>query len=108
MSGDGKSLLYVGTDGNGVHFVSTDKKKVVRSMRHETGKDETLRSNSVYSVLVDKEGLTLGRILSAGLDYTLYQSGLFSTYTYAPFFRFQRYASTCTCYQRERETDWIS
>ena len=31
-------------------FVSTDKKKVVRSMRHETGKDETLRSNSVYSV----------------------------------------------------------
>ena len=50
LSGDGKSLLYVGTDGNGVHFVSTDKKKVVRSMRHETGKDETLRSNSVYSV----------------------------------------------------------
>ena len=67
LSGDGKSLLYVGTDGNGVHFVSTDKKKVVRSMRHETGKDETLRSNSVYSVLVDKEGLILGRILSAGV-----------------------------------------
>ncbi len=86
LSGDGKSLLYVGTDGNGVHFVSTDKKKVVRSMRHETGKDETLRSNSVYSVLVDKEGLIWVGFYQLGLDYTLYQSGLFSTYTYAPFF----------------------
>lgn len=28
LSGDGKSLLYVGTDGNGVHFVSTDKRKL--------------------------------------------------------------------------------
>ena len=86
LSGDEKSLLYVGTDGNGVHFVSTDKKKVVRSMRHETGKDETLRSNSVYSVLVDKEGLIWVGFYQLGLDYTLYQSGLFSTYTYAPFF----------------------
>lgn len=85
LSGDGKSLLYVGTDGNGVHFVSTDKKKVVRSMRHETGKDETLRSNSVYSVLVDKEGLIWVGFYQLGLDYTLYQNGLFSTYTYAPF-----------------------
>lgn len=86
LSGDGKSLLYVGTDGNGVHFVSTDKKKIIRSMRHETGKDETLRSNSVYSVLVDKEGLIWVGFYQLGLDYTLYQSGLFSTYTYAPFF----------------------
>ena len=57
LSSDGRSLLYVGTDGNGVHFVSTDKKKIIRSMRHETGKDESLRSNSVYSVLVDRDGL---------------------------------------------------
>ena len=55
-------------------------------MRHETGKDETLRSNSVYSVLVDKEGLIWVGFYQLGLDYTLYQSGLFSTYTYAPFF----------------------
>ena len=64
----------MGTDGNGVHFVSTGKKKVVRSMRHETGKDETLRSNSVYSVLVDKEGLIWVGFYQLGLDYTLYQS----------------------------------
>ena len=86
LSSDGKSILYVGTDGNGVHFVSTDKKKIVRSMRHETGKDESLRSNSVYSVLVDREGLIWVGFYQLGLDYTLYQSGLFSTYTYAPYF----------------------
>ena len=68
LSGDGKSLLYVGTDGNGVHFVSTDKKKVVRSMRHETGKDETWRSKSVYSVLVDKEGLIWVGFYQLGLE----------------------------------------
>lgn len=86
LSSDGKSMLYVGTDGNGVHFVSTDKKKIVRSMLHETGKDETLRSNSVYSVLVDRDGLIWVGFYQLGLDYTLYQSGLFSTYTYSPFF----------------------
>lgn len=86
LSSDGRSLLYVGTDGNGVHFVSTDKKKIIRSMRHETGKDDTLRSNSVYSVLVDRDGLIWVGFYQQGLDYTLYQSGLFSTYTYSPFF----------------------
>lgn len=85
LSSDGRSLLYVGTDGNGVHFVSTDKKKIIRSMRHETGKDDTLRSNSVYSVLVDRDGLIWVGFYQQGLDYTLYQSGLFSTYTYSPF-----------------------
>lgn len=86
LSSDGKDLLYVGTDGNGVHFVSADKKQIVRSLRHETGKDESLRSNSVYSVLVDGEGLVWVGFYQLGLDYTLYQSGLFSTYAYAPFF----------------------
>lgn len=86
LSGDGKSMLYVGTDGNGVHFVSTDKKKIIRSLRHETGKDESLRSNSVYAVLVDRDGLIWVGFYQLGLDYTLYQSGVFSTYAYAPFF----------------------
>lgn len=86
LSSDGKSMLYVGTDGNGVHFVSTEKKKIIRSLRHETGKDETLRSNSVYSVLVDRDGLIWVGFYQLGLDYTLYQSGVFSTYTYSPFF----------------------
>ena len=48
LSTDGKNTLYVGTDGNGIHFVAADQKKVIRSFRHETGSDDGLRSNSVY------------------------------------------------------------
>jgi hypothetical protein len=33
LSSDGKNMLYVGTDGNGVHFIATDRRKVVRTMR---------------------------------------------------------------------------
>lgn len=86
LSGDGKSILYVGTDGNGVHFVSTDKMKVIRSFRHETGKEGGLRSNSVYSVLVDREGLIWVGFYQLGLDYTMYQSELFTIYSYPPHF----------------------
>lgn len=87
LSGDeGKKLLYVGTDGNGVHFISTEDKKIVRSIRHEVGNEESIRSNSVYSVLVDREGVIWVGFFQLGLDYTLYQNGLFATYAYPPFF----------------------
>ena len=86
LSGDGKDMLYVGTDGNGVHFISTKQMKVLRSLRHEPGKDESIRSNSVYSLLVDRDGLIWIGFYQLGLDYSLYQSGLFSTYSYLPYF----------------------
>lgn len=53
MSGDGKDLLYVGTDGNGVHFISVSRQRVIRTFRHDREADSQIRSNSVYSVLVD-------------------------------------------------------
>lgn len=86
LSGDGEDMLYVGTDGNGVHFISTKQMKVLRSFRHEPGKDESIRSNSVYSLLVDRDGLIWIGFYQLGLDYSLYQSGLFSTYSYLPYF----------------------
>lgn len=86
LSTDGKNMLYVGTDGNGIHFIATDQKKIVRSFRHETGSDDGLRSNSVYSLLVDREGVIWVGFYQYGLDYTLYQNELFSTYTFPPFF----------------------
>lgn len=87
LSGDeSKKLLYVGTDGNGVHFISTESNKIVRSIRHEVGNEESIRSNSVYSVLVDREGVIWVGFFQLGLDYTLYQNGLFSTYAYSSLF----------------------
>lgn len=86
LSSDGKDLLYVGTDGNGVHFISHGERRVVRSFRHEVGNAESLRSNSVYSLLVDREGIIWVGLFQLGLDYTLYQDSLFSVYSFPPFF----------------------
>lgn len=86
LSTDGKGMLYVGTDGNGVHFIDTRRQEVVRSIRHESGNDESLRSNSVYSLLVDREGVIWVGFYQLGLDYTLYQTDLFTTYAFPPFF----------------------
>lgn len=86
LSSDEKNILYVGTDGNGIHFIAADRKKIIRSFRHQTGGNEGLRSNSVYSLLVDREGIIWVGFYQYGLDYTLYQNDLFTTYTFPPFF----------------------
>lgn len=86
LSTDGKNLLYVGTDGNGVHFIATDQRKVVRTMRHQTGNSESLRSNSVYSLLVDRDDMVWVGFYQLGLDYSLYQNDLFATYAFPPYF----------------------
>lgn len=86
LSSDGKDLLYIGTDGGGVRFVSTKTMKIVRSFQYTPGSNPEIRSNSVYSLLVDKEGsIWIGYYLM-GLDYTLYQSNLFTTYAFLPYF----------------------
>ncbi len=86
LSGDGERMLYVGTDGNGVHFIDTERGEVVRSLRHEAGNEGSLRSNSVYSLLVDREGIVWAGFYQSGLDYTLYQGDTFTTYSFPPYF----------------------
>lgn len=86
LSGDGKDLLYVGTDGNGVHFISVSRQRVIRTFRHDREADSQIRSNSVYSVLVDRDGLLWIGFYQLGVDYTLFQSDLFSTYQYENLF----------------------
>lgn len=81
LSCDGKDVLYVGTDGNGVCFISTKQKKIIRSIRNEADKEGGLRSNSVYSLLVDRDGLIWVGLCQVGLDYTVYQNELFSVYS---------------------------
>ena len=86
LSGDGKDVLYVGTDGNGVHFISVSRQRVIRTFRHDREADSQIRSNSVYSVLVDRDGLLWIGFYQLGVDYTLFQSDLFSTYQYENLF----------------------
>lgn len=82
LSAGHKEMLYVGTDGNGIHFVDTSTDKIVKSVCYEMGKHNGLRTNSVYSLLVDRDGLVWVGYYQQGLDYTLYQNDLFTTYTY--------------------------
>lgn len=79
-----------------------DKKKVVCFMCYEIGKDEILCFNFVYFVLVDKEGLIWVGFYQLGLDYILYQSGLFFIYMYVFFFDF-RDMLVCVFVIKEKE-----
>ncbi len=86
LSSDGKDTLYVGTDGNGVHFISTKQQRIVQSFRHSPNQAGSIRSNSVYSLLIDRDGLIWVGFYQLGLDYTLYQRDIFKTYQYPPHF----------------------
>jgi len=86
LSSDGEDRLYVGTDGNGIHFVSHREKKIIQSFLANVNDRTTIRSNSVYSLLVDKEGILWVGYYQAGFDYSMYQNGLFHVYEEPPVF----------------------
>lgn len=83
LSTDGGDMIYVGTDGNGVQFVSHSQQKVVKSYKHSDG---GISSNSVYSLYVDERKMLWVGNYRSGLDYMLFQSDLFSTYSFLPQF----------------------
>ena len=85
LSSDGRQTVYVATDGNGVHFISARTGEIVNSFTHAPNATNLIRSNSVYSLLVDREGLIWIGFYQSGLDYTLYQSNLFHPYAFGTF-----------------------
>lgn len=86
ISSDGKNTVYVATDGNGVHFISHTDKKLIRSIRYEPKQKTGIRSNSIYSLLVDRDGIIWVGFYQAGLDYCLHQNPVFETYSFPPYF----------------------
>jgi len=86
LSSDGKEMIYVATDGNGIHFLSHSQQKIVRSIKYDPQNKGGIRSNSVYSLLVDKEGIVWIGFYQAGFDYSLYQNNLFKVYSFPPYF----------------------
>lgn len=83
LSTDGGDMIYVATDGNGVQFISHSQQKVVESYKHASG---GISSNSVYSLYVDERRMLWVGNYRSGLDYMLFQSDLFSTYSFLPQF----------------------
>lgn len=86
LSTDGKDLLYVATDGSGICCISHSGRNILQTYRHDSKDKASIRSNSVYSLLVDKEGIIWIGFYSAGLDYSLYQNDLFDVYSFIPYF----------------------
>lgn len=86
LSTDGEDLIYVSTDGNGIFFISQSKRAIVKSFRHDVNDQESIRSNSVYSLLVDDMQRIWVGFYQDGFDYSLYQSGLFKVYEMASHF----------------------
>lgn len=78
---DGDSMLYVSTDGQGIRFISIPDGQTVCSISHSPQSQPRLRSNSVYSLLVDAEGLMWVGYYQDGLDYTLPHRDLFEVYS---------------------------
>lgn len=86
LSTDGKDHLYVATDGNGVCCISHSERKITWTYRHDARDKTSIRSNSVYSLLVDEKGVIWIGFYSAGIDYSLYQRDLFDVYAFSPYF----------------------
>ena len=87
LSSDGNDILYIGTDGSGVYAYSTSSNKTVEHLTHDSRLLQTgaLRSNSVYSILVDDEGLIWVGYYQAGVDYTPMRRDIFDVYGYGSF-----------------------
>lgn len=86
ISSDNEDKLYVATDGNGVHFISHSQQRVIDTFRYNPNNKTGIRSNSVYSLLVDRDGIIWIGFYQAGLDYKLYQNSYFNIFEFLPKF----------------------
>lgn len=79
LSADANGLLYVGTDGDGVFCIDTHTDSVVQKIDHQSANG--ISSNSVYSVLSDRQGQLWVGFYQQGLDYSLFQSNQIGIYS---------------------------
>lgn len=86
ISTDGKDVLYIGTDGGGVFFISIQQQKVIQKFDNHPNEVESLRSNSVYSLLLDRDGILWVGLYQFGLNFTYYNNSAFSVYSFPPYF----------------------
>lgn len=74
------NIIYAATNGSGIYFISVPDGKIIRKIQHDTVTGSGIRSNSVYSLLVDRDGIVWAGIFQMGLDYSLFQHEMFSLY----------------------------
>lgn len=57
LSTNENNILYASTNGGGIYFISLPDGGIVRRIQHDTVTGSGIRSNSVYSLLVDRDGI---------------------------------------------------
>lgn len=72
--------LYVGTDGGGIVIIDKASERVIDKLTHSLTDDNSINSNSIYSLHVDNLGQIWAGFYQLGADYTLYQNHLFEVF----------------------------
>lgn len=80
LTSDGKDVLHIATDGNGVVFASASENRILNIFRNNINNSESLHSNSTYSVLLDRDGLLWVGLHQLGLDLCAFNTGIFTLY----------------------------
>jgi ligand-binding sensor domain-containing protein/AraC-like DNA-binding protein len=76
----GRDQLYVATNGNGIYVLSQTDGQLIKRILHDPSQTSGLRSNSLYSFLIDREGIMWSGLFQIGVDYTVYQRNEFTSY----------------------------
>lgn len=85
LNTDGKSQLYVSTDGNGAYIIDTDTDRIIQTFRTDTP-DLPLPANAVYTFWRDTElGVNWFGFAQDGICYNYYRQPIFHTYRYKDF-----------------------
>lgn len=86
-----KGKLYLSIDGEGIIYYDLNERKVEKKISSSTAPLK-LRSNSVYSMLVDDNGLLWVGYYQMGVDYTPKVNDIFEVYSYPGFIDTRDYA----------------
>lgn len=78
---DDNDHLYIATDGDGIFEYSVTESRI-KSLRdsHLPADEGPLASNSVYSMLIDDQGILWVGYYQDGLEYTPHYTGVFDVY----------------------------
>lgn len=92
LCSDGKGALYVSTDGEGIFKYSLPESRIVAHLTSAPSSPLPIRSNSVYSMVVDDKGLLWIGYYQMGVDYTPHYNDIFEVYAYPGVIDTRQYA----------------
>lgn len=80
LCADGSGNIYVSTDGEGIYRYSLPEQSVTAHLTTSPSSPLPIRSNSVYSMTTDDNGLLWIGYYQNGVDYTPHYNDIFTTY----------------------------